>query len=259
MLEYHKHLREGLFLKTSARLTLFEDVSDVTNTSNSLLPHVRSDVAEYKKGDRLRLNDLLLNQYFHPARRVYGRFSAGYYEEMYGGVGSQILFLPQQGNWATDLTLDWLKQREPGGELDFRDYTVVTALGAFHYRLPRLGLTATTRIGRFLARDVGARLELKRRFRSGIEVGAWYTVTDKKDITSPGSPGDPYYDKGVFISIPLSSMLTRDSQDRANLSLAPWTRDVGQMVESPDDLYRLLERSLMLDNSEYRPMTEFDR
>jgi len=258
LLQYHKHIHHGLFLKTSARLTLLEDVSDVTLTSNSLLPHVRSDVAEYKKGDPLRLNDLLLNQYFHPARGVFGRYSAGYYEEMYGGSGGQLLYLPQQGNWATDLSVDWLKQREPGGELNFRHYTVVTALGAFHYRLPRLGLTATTRVGRFLAGDEGARFELKRRFRSGIELGAWYTITNKKDITSPGSPNNPYYDKGVFISVPLSSMLTKDSQDRANLSLAPWTRDVGQMVESPDDLYRLLERPLMLDNGEYTPLSDFD-
>jgi len=258
LLQYNKYVHHGLFLKTSARLTLFEDVSEVSLTSNSLLPHVRSDVAEYKSGDRVRLNNLLLNQYFQPARRVYGRVSAGYYEEMYGGSGGQMLYLSAHGNWAVDLSVDWLKQREPGGELDFRDYSVVSALGAFHYRVPRLGLTATARMGRFLAKDEGARVELKRRFRSGIEVGAWYTVTNKDDITSPGSPDDPYHDKGIFISIPLSSMLTRDSQDRANLSLAPWTRDVGQMVESPDDLYRLLERPLMLDSGEHTPLTGFD-
>ena len=259
LLQYNKHIRHGLFLNTSARFTLFEDVSEVTRTSNSLLPHVRSDVAEYKKGDRVRLNNLLLNQYFHPARRVYGRFSAGYYEEMYGGSGGQLLYLPEQGNWAADLSIDWLKQRDPDNSLEFRDYSVVTTLGAIHYRIPRLGLTATTRMGRFLARDEGARFELKRRFRSGIEIGAWYTITNEKDITSPGSPDNPYYDKGVFISVPFSSMLTRDTQDRATLSLAPWTRDVGQMVESPDDLYRLLERPLMLDSGEHTPLTEFDQ
>jgi len=258
LLEYNKHVHHGLFLNTSARFTLLEDVSEVTRPSSSLLPHVRSDVAEYKKGDFARLNKLLLNQYTHPATRVYGRLSAGYYEEMYGGTGGQWLYLPEQGNWAVDLSVDWLKQRDPDNSLDFRSYSVITALGSVHYRVPRLGLTATTRMGRFLARDEGARFELKRRFRSGVEVGAWYTLTNKEDITSPGSPENPYHDKGIFISVPLSSMLTRDSQDRANLSLAPWTRDVGQMVESPDDLYRLLERPLMLDSSEYTPLTDFD-
>jgi hypothetical protein len=31
------------------------------------------------------------------------------------------------------------------------------------------------------------------------------------------------------------------------MSIAPWTRDVGAMVVSPLDLYRLMEKPLMLD------------
>ena len=46
-------------------------------------------------------------------------------------------------------------------------------------------------------------------------------------------------------------MLTRDTQARASFALAPWTRDVGQMVVSPGDLYTQFDRTLMLDNPEY--------
>jgi membrane-associated phospholipid phosphatase len=42
--------------------------------------------------------------------------------------------------------------------------------------------------------------------------------------------------------MPLETLLTRDTQAVASLSMAPWTRDVGQMVVSPGDLYRILER-----------------
>jgi len=248
---YSKHFGKGLFLGGSARFTLFEDVSDVTQPSNSVLPHVRTDIAEYnREGDRLRLQSLLLNKYFHPGQRVYGRWSAGYYEEMFAGTGGQILYLPQGKNWAVDFTVDWLRQRAPGEAFGFRDYKVLTALGAYHYRFPSVGLTTTVRVGRFLAKDEGVRFEFKRRFRSGVQIGAWYTVTNGDDITFPGGPGDPYRDKGVFISVPLNSMLTKDTQETATLSLAPWTRDVGQMVESPGDLYWQLERPLMLDSSE---------
>jgi hypothetical protein len=257
-LNYNKHIARGLFLNTSARLTLFEDVSDVTTSSNSLLPHVRTDIATYfRDRDRLTLNSLLLNKYAQLGRGVYSRWSAGYYEEMFAGAGGQVLYLPSGGNWAADLSVDWLRQRDPSADLTFTDYSVVTALAGLHYRLPSLGLTATVRAGRFLAKDDGARFELKRRFQSGIEIGAWYTVTNGNDITSPGSPGNPYHDKGVFMSVPLSSMLTKDTQAAANLSAAPWTRDVGQMVESPGDLYRLFERRLMLDAGDIDPLTDF--
>jgi len=257
LLTFRKHFSDGWFVNSAARVTLFEDVSDVTQQSNSLLPHVRSDVAEYRRdANRVTLNSLLLNKYAQLGERVYGRWSAGYYEEMFAGTGGQVLYLPAQGDWAFDITVDWLRQRAPGSSFGFRDYSVVTALGGIHYRFPGTGLTTTARIGRFLAKDNGVRFEVKRMFRSGVEVGGWYTVTNGNDITGPGSPGDPYYDKGIFLSVPLASMLTKDTQQRASLAIVDFTRDVGQMVESPGDLYRLFERTLMLDSAGHTPLTE---
>ncbi len=243
---FDRHLADQLFLNAAADATLLEDVSDVQQQSNSLLPHVRTDVAEYKKGGKIKLNRLLLNKYYQPAERVYARASAGIYEEMYSGAGGQVLYMPQRGNWAADMSVDWLKQRDFKGGFGFRDYSTVTALGAVHYRLP-VGLTATARAGRFLAKDLGARFELKRRFPSGFEMGAWYTLTNGNDTTNPGTPTNPYHDKGIFISMPLNTMLTKDTQSRADFAIAPWTRDVGQMVASPGDLYDMLEKPLALD------------
>ncbi len=237
---YDKRLGNGLYLNGAMGLKLLENVSDVTQPSNSLLPHVRSDVADYKGASRLKLHRLLVNKYFMPAERWYGRVSGGLYEEMYRGVGGQVMYLPKASRWAADLTVDALQQRDVKGWFGRRDYQTVTALGALHYRLP-YGITTTARVGRFLAKDVGARIEFKRRFQSGIEIGVWYAHTDGKDITSPGSPSSPYRDKGVFLTIPLRSMLTSDSQANAGFAISPWTRDVGQMVASPGDLYDLVE------------------
>ena len=238
---YRKQLKEGLFFNGVTQLTVWQNVSDVQEPSNSLLPHVRSDVAEYKKNGSFKLNEAVLNKFYHPMQRVYSRYSLGFYEEMFAGAGGQMLYYPEQGNWAFDVSVDAVKQRDVEGWFTFRNYSTVTALASLHYRLPISGLTATVRTGRFLAKDTGARFELKRRFRSGIEVGAWYTLTNGNDITTPGSPASPYHDKGVFMTIALSSMLTRDTQAAPTISIAPWTRDVGQMVISPGDLYEMLE------------------
>jgi hypothetical protein len=250
---YTRQIGRGRFFESSAEFSLYENVSKVSQSSNSTLPHVRSDIARYLEGNkgRFKLTRLLVNQFNQPAQRVYTRATAGIYEMMFAGAGGQVLYLPKRGNWATDVSVDWLRQRATAGLFDFDDYSTVTALGALHYRIPAWGLTATARAGRFLARDEGVRLELKRRFRSGITVGAWYTRTNGNDITSPGSRGDPYFDKGLFVSIPLGSMLTRDTKARSELALSPWTRDVGQMVVSPGDLYTTLERNLMLNDSDY--------
>ena len=236
---YDRRLASGLYFNGSLRLSLFENVTGADQPSNSLLPHVRTDIAEYNRGGKFKLNRMLLSQFMHPAERWYGRVSAGFYEEMYRGVGGQVLYLPNDARWAADLSVDALQQRGYKGWLDKRDYTTVTALGSLHYRLP-LGMEATVRAGRFLAKDTGVRMEFKRRFRSGVEVGAWFTKTSAKDITSPGTAANPYNDKGVFLSIPLRSMLPADSQSNASFALSPWTRDVGQMVASPGDLYYMV-------------------
>lgn len=228
---------------SEVKATLAENVSDVTQPSNSLLPHVRTDIAEYKRGNDVKLLKMLFNQYYHPAQRVYARASAGVYEEMFSGAGGQVLYLAEDGGWAADLAVDALRQRDVEGWFGTREYDTITAIASLHYRMAH-GLTGTLRAGRFLAKDEGVRVEVKRRFASGFEVGAWYTWTNGNDITSPGTPDSPYYDKGIFMQMALNSMLTRDTRATATLSLAPWTRDVGQMVVSPSDLARLMERNV---------------
>lgn len=236
-----KQAGDGLILKATTQLTLAQDISGVQQASNSLLPHVRTDVANYKKNGSIKLTQALVNQYFHPEQRIYARASAGLYEEMFGGFGGQVLYYPERGPWAIDLTVDALQQRDVGGGFAFRPYTTTTALAALHYQLPVPGLSATMRAGRFLAGDIGGRFEMKRHFRSGFEAGAWYTLTNGNDITTPGSPAQPYHDKGVFMAIPLDTLLTRDTQARPRLAISPWTRDVGQMVASPGDLYDMMD------------------
>ena len=238
---YDQRLGDGLYLNGAASLQLLETVSGVKQPSNSSLPHVRSDIAEYLRGDRFTLSRILLNKYDNPAERVYTRLSAGLYEDMFRGVGGQVLYLPKDKRWAADLAVDALQQRGFDGILSTRDYKTVTAIGSLHYRLPH-DMTVTARAGRFLAKDNGVRLEFKRRFQSGIEVGAWYTHTNGNDITTPGTPSKPYQDRGVFLSVPLNTMLPMDTQANAGFAISPWTRDVGQMVASPGDLYDMIER-----------------
>jgi hypothetical protein len=255
---YRGQLAKGLFFNAAVRMTLSENVSGVTQPSNSLLPHVRTDVAKYKGEDKLfKLNDVYINKYFILLPRVYARLSVGYYEEMFGGTGGQMIYAPKSGNWATDITVDWLKQRDFDGGFGFQDYETITALASFHYNIKKYGVTLTARGGRFLAKDSGVRFEFARTFKSGTKIGAWYTYTDGEDITSPGSPNNPYYDKGIFFSLPLSALLTKDTKAKGGFSLAPWTRDVGQMVKSPGDLYDDVEQPLLFNRPEQHLLTDF--
>jgi membrane-associated phospholipid phosphatase len=240
---WDRELAERLFLNSGVNLILYENITQAVGSNNSTLPHVRSDFTQYYGGSALKLDHLLLNRVYQPSERNYARLSLGYIEQMYGGLESQWLYVARGTPWAFDLTVDAVKKRAFDG-LGFQEYQTVTALAAMHYKLPYQS-TLTVRAGRFLARDVGARFEIKRRFRIGIEMGAWYTVTNAVD-TGVGSEAN-YRDKGVFMSIPFEALLPNDTKITTGFSLAPWTRDVGQMINSPVDLYDTLEKSLMID------------
>lgn len=255
---YSHRFTDNLYGVGALRLTLSENVSDAQGLSNSVLPHVRSDIALYhRQGSRVRMQSLHLGHIANPRDRIYTWLSAGYLEEGYAGVGGEVLYLPETGNWAADFAAFGVRKREYEGRFGFLDYQTVTAIGSFHYRIPRHGLTLTTRVGRFLARDNGVRFELKRRFLSGFEVGAWYSHTDAKDITSPGSPEDPYRDKGVFLRFAIGPFQTFDSGAAANFRISAWARDPGQMVHAPGGLYDLIERRLMLNLRDQGIWTDF--
>src|SRR5439155_298507 len=68
---YSRALAEQTFLQAQAYLPLYENISDVTTPSNSELPHVRSDIAEYRRHNHLKLSQLLVNRFYHSSERVY--------------------------------------------------------------------------------------------------------------------------------------------------------------------------------------------
>lgn len=253
---YTRELGAGLRFAATARVTLANDIDQASGFNSSALPHVRSDIALYKEATPAKFENLYLARYAQWGERLYARLSAGLYEEMFAGAGGQLLYLPKVGDWATDLSVEYARQRDYDGG-GFLDYDTVTALVALHYRVPAHGLTLTARAGRFLARDSGVRFEVSRRFRSGFDCGLWYTLTDGNDTTGPGTPGSPYHDKGVFLSIPLSLTLPYDSQARGSFSLAPWSRDVGAMIRFPVDLYPLVSDTLLLNTTDANPLSRF--
>ena len=154
------------------------------------------------------------------------------------------MFVPQRAPWSVDVTLDRLAQRDFAAPLELQEYRTTSGFLSGHVELPS-NITATLRYGRFLAQDTGARFELKRELPSGVQMGFWYSSTNGQDTTGPGSVAQPYHDKGIFLTLPLDVVSNQYSRRMVNMSLSPWTRDVGQMVKSPGDLRLLLERGML--------------
>jgi hypothetical protein len=226
-------LAPGLTLDGTLGVNLFNNLNDLTLPSNSALPHVRSDIAKYLKEGQTGIFRLQSDYMFDIAPNWYGRVSGGLLEEMFGGVDAEVLYRPYDKPWAIGLDLSHVYQREYHDLVSFLPYHVTTGYLSFYYKLPFYNLEAALHVGRYLAGDKGATIELSRRFDSGVRMGIFATKTN----VSASEFGEGGFDKGFFISIPLDLLFGAPTRDVASFLYRPLARDGGQMLDVAKPLY----------------------
>ena len=121
-------------------------------------------------------------------------------------------------------------------------------LGSAYYYYKRLDITFKTQYGRFLAGDVGWKIDVNRRYKTGAVLGMFvtFTDTDKMDEVVWALDNIPqedfnkgYNHKGVYLRLPVRMFYTKDSTQTHNYFISPWTRDVGQTIPHLKDLYSI--------------------
>ena len=204
-----------------------------TQTSDSTLPHVRSDINNYLKDGKTGIFRLQGDYLANLAPNLYGRVSAGFLEEMFAGVDGEVLYRPYHERWAVGLDLNDVAQRGFHELFGLRSYHVTSGHLTFYYKLPFYNLQAAVHVGRYLAGDKGATFDLSREFAGGIRAGIFFTKTN----VSAQQFGEGAFDKGFIISIPLDVLLGEPSQSDATFVYRPLTRDGGQMLDIARPLY----------------------
>lgn len=224
-------LLAGLSLNAEYDRNIYNDF--VVQTSNSVLPHVRSDIDFYLRDGVNAISDLDLTYRFRLAPDVFGEVRLGELEMMYAGAGAQILWRPDGSRFSLGADLYAVRQRGYDQLFDLRHYQTVTGHVTAYYQSPYYGLDFAIHAGRYLANDYGATFEISRRFSTGIEIGAFATFTNV-----PFSKfGEGSFDKGILIRIPLEWALPIYSQSTADLTLRSLTRDGGQRIDDDDSLF----------------------
>ncbi len=255
-------LLPGLVLDDEATYSVWNNFGSITRPSDSLLPHVRTDIVSYLQKGATGINLLTLSDYFKPAPEIYARLTAGYLEQMYAGVGGEVLYRPFGQRWAFGADIYDVYQRnfdDLFGLQTFCDtatdkrcnsdnvssnftsghYHVITGHVSLYVETPWDNVVAVLRGGRYLAGDYGGTLELYRRFDTGIIVGAWATFTNV-----PFSQfGEGSFDKGIKIVIPLEWALPIGTTTLFEEDLRPIQRDGGQPLYNDAQLYDMTQSS----------------
>jgi len=111
-------------------------------------------------------------------------------------------------------------------------------------------------VGRYLAGDLGATLDLGKTFDNGVSIGAWVTRTN----VSAERFGEGSYDKGLYLRIPFDVMTTTRSGSVANLAYNPLIRDGGARLNREFTLFGATTARSQRETSFAPPQVgEFDR
>ena len=237
----------GIYVTGTVRQNIVDNYKSTPRYSDSIITHVRSDSTFYERANGPVLQDLTTNYRFRPGTDLYGQFSVGYLERMYGGLSAEVLWKPVNSKFGLGFEVSAVRQRSFDG-LGFAPLTVTTAgLGAprsydtitghfsGYYAFDN-GLHAQVDLGRYLAKDWGMSLHLNREFLNGWKVGAYATLTD----ISFDDFGEGSFDKGIFMEIPTSWSIGRPSRVKRSIVIQPLLRDGGAKLNLADRLYDLV-------------------
>ena len=227
-------------LLTSASIGVFNNFDRLSLASDSIIPHVRTDIVKYLKGtEDFQLTRVQFNSFSNPKKDTFLKISAGILEEMFAGFGGEILYKPFHKNIAVGAELWRVQQRDYSNPLKLIDYKTTTGHINLYLREPRTQILFQLRGGKFLARDSGINFDFSRRFKSGFSVGAFFSLTD----ISKREFGEGSFDKGFYFNIPFDIFTPEYVKRDIPWGLKPLTRDGAAFLYHGFPLYGVTEQA----------------
>ncbi|MBF6057265.1 YjbH domain-containing protein [Thiomicrorhabdus heinhorstiae] len=229
--------RPNTWLSGGLELGLLDNYDSFNYVSPaSALPRVRTDIKEYLKTSRLRLNNLQLVDAEKLASDWFAMGYIGYLESMYGGIGAEILYRPFGEDWALGVDANYVKQRDFDQRFGFRDYSVLTGhMTAYYEGFKDIAIKLSA--GRYLAKDRGVTLDMSRKFQNGAKMGFWATKTN----VSAEQFGEGSFDKGLYITFPFDLFTFKSTKQTADMRWQFLTRDGGQKLNRRYNLFDMTE------------------
>ena len=199
---------------------------DLNRVSNSRLEHVRTDINQYLVEGRSGIESLYLEKYSNIYNKIYYRFYLGILETMYSGLGFEALYQPFMSRIALGASINKVIKRGYKRNFELMDYKTSTGFLSIYYAAPFYNYDLALHIGKYLAKDKGATLEVRRTFDNGFSVGAFATLTN----VSSADFGEGSFDKGLFFKIPFDSFTANNTKASFSTNIRSLQRDGGQRL-----------------------------
>ncbi|EGS6501192.1 hypothetical protein CGH02_20305 [Vibrio parahaemolyticus] len=234
----------------------YDKFNYVTPPDGTTVPRVRTMFRAYQNEHAVTMSNLQLTWFQEYSHTMDQQFYAGYLESMFAGIGTEFLYRPQGSNWAIGADVNLISQRDPqsyfgvydekwqnvpeyGRPFQVIDKGFTGFVSGYYY--PQWDflqdLMIQVDVGQFLAGDVGTQINVSKQFKSGVIAGAFASFTD----LSADEFGEGSFTKGFYLSIPFDIMTVKPSNNRANFSWQPLTRDGGQKLGRKYSLIELTD------------------
>lgn len=229
----------GLILGATARINLASNLERLNGGFLFTETPVRSDIALYAQSSVFWPEKLYAAWLWDPLPELDTRLALGQFEEMYGGVGAELLYRPYARRWAlgSDLNLVWKRPFNDPIRL-LAGSGRLTGHGSVYYEGPGAHWTSALHLGRYLGGDMGGTLELARVWDRGVRLLASVTWTVGGAFVTAGTPDDlQRVDAGLTLSIPIGRITTLPRSSQVEIVTGNLGRDTGQRLDRPLPLY----------------------
>jgi len=222
----------------------------ITRDGNSQLAPVRTDLRRYLQEGQSGIDRLVLVKRGKIGPDIYYQTFGGILEEMYSGVGGEVLWRRADLPFAFGVNLMAVQQREYDKLFGLRDYKTLTGHVSAYWATGFHGFDVAIHAGRYLAKDIGATFEIQKRFANGWSIGAFATLTNVPfEVFGEGS-----FDKGLIFKIPFDLYSPRNTRGAYRLNIRSINRDGGRMIDNwPGSLWESLRSThgdLLEDNKD---------
>ncbi len=177
---------------------------------------------------------------------VHTSLSIGYLEEMFAGLGGEILYRPYKKTYALGLEGWHVHRRDPTSNFNLKlldNSDRWTGHINTYYELPNKNTTLHAKVGRYLGEDFGGTLALSHIFLNGINLTGSVTATNKDNQDVFGGTDNALW--GLRATIPLKHKRLPKYLKKAccdiDFNITPLARDTGQTLKTPFPLYQTSE------------------
>lgn len=222
--------KKGLYLTTDIGINIANNYDEYTyHIPDGKLYHVRQDRRLYLTEGESGLRRMSLDYFYNFSPNIKGKISAGILEWMYGGIGGEILYMPDHKRWGLGFESYWVKQREFDQKLSFKNYETLTSFISFYRDIPFYNMRLKLTGGKFLGKDVGAHIDVSRRFESGARVGGIVALTD----CDSACVGEGSFNKWIYFELPMDLFyINSTTRGKTGYNWSPLTKDAGTKVDT---------------------------